>query len=76
MKKVKKYHSLSGLTLQVGSLYPEDGNIVTSLEDNDMVNLRVTTNDVYLLPYQPGDYLSYEDGSGRILKQIHEPQLV
>lgn len=72
-EEIRKYTSHSGITIEIGDFY--GGGIdesVLSLED-DNIHLRIkTTQDVYLIPLQVGDFLGLPSGSGKIIKNQHE----
>lgn len=69
----KKYISHSGVTIEIGDFYGGGlDEVVSSLED-DNTNLRIITNqDIYLIQMQAGDFLSFADGSSKIVKHNHD----
>lgn len=65
---IKKYISASGITIEIGDFYGGGTDeVVSSLEEKEH-SVTINTNlGFYTLPLSPGDYLGFQDGSGRII---------
>lgn len=74
---IKKYITHSGITIEIGDFYGGGmDEVVSSFEEISLdvpTHIRINTNlSYYELPLSPGDYISYQDGSGKIIKNKHD----
>lgn len=75
---IKKYISHSGVTIEIGDFFGDGvDEVVSSFEEipsSDVpTHVRVnTTQNNYEFRLHPGDYIGYQDGNGKVIKNEHD----
>ena len=71
---VKKFISASGMTYEIGDLYPGGGpeEVITSIEETGKIIRFWTALSYYDYHTKSNDYIMYADGSAKLVKSKYD----